>query len=210
MRRGLLLGGGVPSESKTIQQLVRLYTDALEFLRKREMADPAKCALFGTSFGASLALAVASQDQKLAAVALAYPAPMRPEGVACLVSAPMLYVGGSADRRGERARAQVEKARSTPGASVETAIYPGVRRDFLARDLPAYDLTTAEKAWTQIIGFLRQRLMPPPPKPPAPPLRATPPAVTAPAPPVANRPAAPTPAPAPPSPALAPGGAAAH
>ncbi len=207
LRRGLLLRGGVPLESKPVQQLVQLYTDALEFLRQRDMVDPAKSALFGSSFGASLALALAAQDQKLAAVALAYPAPMHPEGVARLVSAPMLYVGGAADRRGERARAQIEKARSLPGASIETVTYPGARRDFLARDLSAYDLPNAEKAWAQVIAFLRQRLMPPPPKPPAPPVRTTPLAPAAAVTPVARPPAAPVPAAAPPPVASKPSGA---
>ena len=36
--------------------------------------------LFGTSYGGSLALALAAQDTKLAAVALAYPMPVRPAG----------------------------------------------------------------------------------------------------------------------------------
>lgn len=182
LRSGVLLRGGVPVNSKSVHQLVQLYSDALEFLRHREMVDPAKSALFGTSFGASLALALACRDQKLGAVALAYPAPMHPPDVARLLTAPVLSIGGTADRHAERARAQLERARSLSGAPIETVTYPGLRRDFLARDLPAYDLAAAEQAWGRILGFLRQRLMPPPPRPPAPPVRIAPPAPAASAP----------------------------
>lgn len=198
LRRSLLMRGGVALESKPVQQLIRLYQDAFDYLRARDMVDPAKGALFGASFGGSLALAVASQDQKLAALALAYPAPMHPDGVAQLVSAPMLYVGGSSDRRAEKARAQIEAARSAPNASITVITYPGTGRDFLARDMKAYDLATAERAWTEILAFLRQRLSPPPPRPPAPPIRTAPPAVSPTVP--ASRPPAPLP-PAPPAPA---------
>ena len=75
LRQGLWTRGGVALKSKAVAQLLQLYMDALEFLRRREMVDPTKSAVFGTSFGASLALALASQDQRLAAVVLAYPAP---------------------------------------------------------------------------------------------------------------------------------------
>lgn len=203
MHKGVMVRGGVPIESKSVKQLLNLYTDALEFLRQREMVDPAKSAVFGTSFGGSLALALAAQDQKLGAVALAYPAPMHPPGVARLVTAPMLVVSAAADKRAEKARAQIEEARSAPGAMIETVVIPNARRDFLARDMPSYDLAMAEKAWTQILGFLRQRLMPPPPKPPAPPIRTSPPAVA----PVSATGAAPA-RPAPAAGSAAPGGAA--
>ena len=196
LRQGLWTRGGVALKSKAVAQLLQLYMDALEFLRRREMVDPTKSAVFGTSFGASLALALASQDQRLAAVVLAYPAPMDTPNITKLVSAPLLYVGGTADQRAEAARLQVERLRSVPGASVEVVAYVGIRRDFLARDMPTYDLPTAEKAWTRIVSFLHERLMPPPPKPPAPPIRKT-------APPVPGAGAA-KPAPPPPAPAAPP------
>ena len=195
LRAGMYVRGGVPISAKPVQQLLELFTDALAFLRTRDMVDATKSAVFGTSFGASLALALASQDQKLAAVALAYPAPTNPDGLARLVTAPMLYVGGSSDRRGEKARAQLEQARASPGVVLESETYPSVRQDFLSRDLPAYDLVTAEKAWTRILAFLHQRLMPPLPKPPAPPVKVAPSTSSA----AARPPLATAPRPAPPA-----------
>jgi hypothetical protein len=57
---------------------------------------------------------------------------------------------------------------------------PGAKHGFLSRDLSAYDLQQAERAWTQILAFLKQQLFPPPPKPPAaPPSQAVQTATTA-------------------------------
>lgn len=176
LHAGALARRGVSAESRTARQLIQLYKDALAALRARELVDATKTAVFGTSLGASLALALAAQDQKLTAVALAYPEPTLPRGLARLVSAPMLYVGGSLDRKGETARAQIEAAGASTGVTVEALTLPGVRSGFLARDLPTYELRSAETAWAEIQGFLKRRLMPPPPKPPAPPMRTAPPA----------------------------------
>jgi carboxymethylenebutenolidase len=165
--------GGVAVESARTARLVTLYEDALAALRGREMVDASKSAVFGTSFGASLALALAARDTRLAAVALAYPAPVRPADLARLVSAPLLYVGGSLDRSAARARAQLVSAASDARVPFEYFDVPGARRDFLSRDLPAYDLRSAEAAWNRIVGFLKQQLMPPPPRPPPPPIKET-------------------------------------
>jgi carboxymethylenebutenolidase len=196
MRSGTRLGGGLSTESKTVGELVRLYADALAHLRAREMVDPAKSALFGTSYGGSLALALAARDTKLAAVALAYPMPVRPAGITKLVSAPVLYVGGSSDRWARKARAQLESSRVATHGTVEFVDLPDARHDFLSRDLPAYDLPKAEQAWGRIVAFLKQRLMPPPPRPPPPPVKPAS-AVAPPPKPVGPAPtAAPLPAPA--------------
>ncbi len=47
LRTGAHLRGGVSLRSKKIVGLLHLYTDALAYLRAREMVDPAKAALFG-------------------------------------------------------------------------------------------------------------------------------------------------------------------
>ena len=80
LRSSAQLRGGVAVNSPSVANVLRLYGDALNYLRSREMVDPTKAALFGTSYGASLALALAAQDTRLAAVALAYPMPVRPRG----------------------------------------------------------------------------------------------------------------------------------
>jgi dienelactone hydrolase len=170
LRAGSRLRGGVSLRSKRIVDLLNLYTDALEFLRGREMVDPGKTALFGASYGASLALVLASQDTKLTAVALAYPQPVSPPDLGKLVTAPILLVTGASDRVGQKSRAQLESAGRPASAVFEVLEVPGVRHDFLARDMSAYDLPSAEVAWTRIQDFLKQRLLPPPPRPPVPPL----------------------------------------
>ncbi len=167
------LRGGVDLGAKPVARLVRLYQDALDYLRAREMVDPAKSAVFGTSYGASVALGLAAQDLRLGAAVLAYPAPTRPAGLAGLVTAPMLFVDAPADPVCQRSRAQFEATRAAIRIPLELSTFPGARRDFLSRDLSSYDLPTAEAAWTQIVGFLKRALMPPPPKPPAPPVRTT-------------------------------------
>jgi carboxymethylenebutenolidase len=169
LRTGAQFRGGVSSRSKKVLSLVNLYSDALGYLRSREMVDPNKSALFGASYGGSLALALAAQDSRLAAVALAYPQPVTPPDLARLVTAPILFVGGTADSGAEKARRQLEALRGAGSPSIEMMSIPGGRHGFLARDLSAYDLAQAEEAWARILLFLKQILMPPPPRPPTPP-----------------------------------------
>ncbi len=202
LRRGAWFGGGVRVDDTHVADLVRLYGDALAYLLTREMVDPSKAAVFGASYGGSLALAVAAGNTKLAAVALAYPMPVKPRDLAKLVSVPLLCVAGSSDRRAGRAMDQLR----TAGAGTKTSFgfeeYRGARHNFLARDLGAYDLPDAEAAWARVVTFLKTQLMPPPPKPPTPVVKPTAPAAPASA---STRPAVPaTPAAAPPTPAVPP------
>jgi carboxymethylenebutenolidase len=186
LRTGAQFRGGVSSRSRRVLSLVNLYVDALDHLRSREMVDPAKSAVFGVDYGGSLALALAAQDTRLAAVALAYPQPVTPPDLARLVTAPMLFVGGTADPASEKARRQLEALHGPDAPSVEVMEIPGARHGFLARDLSAYDLRQAEAAWTRIVGFLKQRLAPPAPRPPVPPVLTPPGPITGP--PVETRP----------------------
>jgi carboxymethylenebutenolidase len=165
-RLGATFGGGVPMQSPRVQRLVQLYRDALTYVRKRPFVDPNKYGLFGAGYGGSLAIGLAAEDVKLAALALAYPAPVRPAKVVTLLTAPVLLVSAGRDSAGGRIRRSFEPlAGSAPGA-VTYADFPGVRRYFLNRDLRAYDLSTAEAAWQRIVGFLHEQMIPPPPRPP--------------------------------------------
>jgi|SRR5271157_2684278 len=209
LRSSAQFRGGVAVDSPKVVQVLRLYGDALAYLRTREMVDPTKAALFGTSYGASLALALAARETRLAAVALAYPMPVRPHDLANLITVPLLYVRGSADRSTAKAWNQLVAAQSANRTSFEFVEIPGARHDFLARDLAAYQLDHAEEAWTRILAFLTKNLLPPPPKPPTmPPKPATaPPGTTAPAKPAPATPATKPPAPSPvpsPGPATTP------
>ena len=192
LRSGAQFRGGVAADSRRVTELVELYSDALEHLRGRDMVDPAKSALFGASYGGSLALALAARAPRIAAVALAYPMPVRPPDLAKLVTAPVLCVTGSADRASGRARAQLEAVRGSTTAPISFFDVPGGRHHFLARELGAYDLGQAERAWSAIVGFLKGLLMPPPPRPPAVPLKPAS-AVLPPTPPAARPSAAPPP-----------------
>jgi dienelactone hydrolase len=176
LRSGARFRGGVSMTTRRVTELVRFYRDALEYLQGREMVDRTKSAVFGTSYGASLALAVAAETTQLTAVALAYPIPIRPADLPKLVTVPVLALAGGKDRTSGRALAELKAA--CPGATVVTV--PGVGHNFLSRDLSAYDLPRAEAAWGQIVAFLRQQLMPPPPRPPAPPVVPAAPAPVAP------------------------------
>jgi carboxymethylenebutenolidase len=169
LRTGAQFRGGVSSRSKRVLSLVNLYADALESLRARAMVDPAKSGVFGASYGGSLALALAAQDNRLAAVALAYPQPVTPPDLGRLVTAPILFVGGTGDPASEKARRQLEAIEGPSAPTTTMVAVPDARHGFLARDLPAYDLRQAEAAWIRILAFLKQQLMPPPPKPPLPP-----------------------------------------
>jgi len=206
LRRGAWFGGGVRVDDARVADLVRLYGDALAYLLTRDMVDPSKAAVFGASYGGSLALAVAAGNTKLAAVALAYPMPVKPRDLARLVSVPLLCVAGSSDRRAGRAMEQLRTAGAGTKTSFEFEEYRGARHNFLARDLGAYDLPDAEAAWTRVVTFLKTQLMPPPPKPPAPVVKpAAPPTPAPPRPAVSASPAAASPAPAA-TPAPAPSG----
>ena len=170
LHTGSRFRGGVPVLSKRVEGLVHLYADALDYLRQREMVDPAKAAVFGASYGASLALALAAQETRLAAVVLAYPKPVRPAEHPRLLTATTLFVAGDRDSAAAKARAQLEAARSTSRARFDFMIVEGVRHNYLSRDLGAYDLAKAEESWARIVEFLKQELMPPPPRPPPPPV----------------------------------------
>lgn len=168
LRSGARFRGGVDTGSKRVERLVRLYSDALAFVRSREMVDPAKSAVFGTSYGASLALAVAARDTRLTAVALAYPIPVRPPDLAALVTAPIFVVAGGSDPAAARARSQLEAVRPRLKIAAEWREVPNARHDFLSRDLSSYELSRAEEGWTGTVAFLKHHLSPPPPRPPAP------------------------------------------
>jgi carboxymethylenebutenolidase len=173
LRTSGALRGGVTVEAGRTARLVDLYVDALAYLRSREMVDPAKSAVLGTSYGASLALAVAARDTRLAAVALAYPIAVKPPDLARLVTAPLMYIGGSHDRAAWKAREQLSAVHREARAPFQFYDVPGARHDFLSRDLAAYDLQRAEATWGRIVAFLREQLMPPPPRPPPPPVKET-------------------------------------
>jgi len=195
-RTGAYLAGGVPMQSPRTRKLVLYFQDALAYLRTRPMVDPEKAAVFGVGFGGSLALGVAAEEQRLTALAVAYPMPVRPAGVVELVTAPVLFVDAGRDAASRHSRRAFESRATQPGSPVEYADFPGARRHFLSRDVGAYDLAMAEAAWGRILSFLKGRLQPPPPKPPAPPKTVAPPAST----PIASvAPATPKPTPVPPA-----------
>ncbi|MCI4361187.1 MAG: dienelactone hydrolase family protein [Thermoplasmata archaeon] len=180
LRVGARFRGGVPLTAARTIHLRRLYTDGLRFLRDREMADPTKSAIVGLSYGGSLAIAIAAEDADLTAAVFAYPMPVRPSDQIGLVNASVLFVHAGADAMSRRARAQFESLGAKIG--VRYADFPTAHHNFLARDLSAYDLPSAEAAWSQILAFVKEKLLPPPPKPP------TPPKATVAAPPVASAP----------------------
>ena len=163
--------GGVSMQHPRTRKLVTLYEDAMSYLKQRAMVDPAKAAIYGASFGGSLAVAYAGQHHGLSAVVLAYPAPVKPFEYLGLLTAPVLVVSGGRDRLARESREQLAKAQMTFNLEVEHFYLPYARHDFLARDLRSYNLELAEMAWTKIEAFLRSRLFPPPPKPPAPPAK---------------------------------------
>lgn len=195
-RSGAYFAGGVPLRSPRVRKLVLYFQDALTYLRTRSMVDADKTALFGLGFGGSIALGVAGEEQKLSAVVLAYPMPVRPSGFEELVTAPLLFVDAGRDRASRRARHGFELVTSQLASPIEYADFPNARRNFLSRDLGAYDLPMAEAAWGKILAYLRSRLQPPLPKPPAPPKMVPPPASTGPAP-VHTSPPAPVKSPGP-------------
>ncbi len=189
-------GGGVLTSSPVVRRLTELYGDALEYLRRSgPMADPEKAAVVGLSYGGSLALSLAAREQKLSALALAYPVPVRPPETVRLVNAPTFLVLGRRDPVARRARAQLEQGLSAGLLRVYEAGDSG--HNFLSRDLRAYRLSESEAAWKEMIEFLKARMFPPPPKPPQPPAapKAAIPSAPAPAPPPSN-PEAPAPTPA--------------
>ncbi|HKV90756.1 MAG TPA: dienelactone hydrolase family protein [Thermoplasmata archaeon] len=167
-RLALRTKGGVEVTSPRVGKLARFYADALAYVRSRDLVDPDRSAIFGLSVGGSLALATAGLDQKLTAVAVAYPAPVVPPEALDLVTAQVFFVAGMRDRLAADSRRQLGRL---PAGQVEIDTLTGVGHNFLSRDLRAYDQNRAEVAWAHIVAFLRRQLMPPPPKPPAPPVR---------------------------------------
>jgi carboxymethylenebutenolidase len=173
LRGGSWLRGGVPVTSSKIRTLVRLYQDGLGYLLAREMVDPKKAAAFGASYGGSLAIALAGEETRLRALALAYPRPVRPREAGKLVTAPVFCVRGSRDRVAALAVEQLRESLAGTSVPITAVEVDGARHGFLSRDLPAYDLRAAEEGWAKILAFLRDTLLPPPPRPPPPPVRTT-------------------------------------
>ncbi len=167
LRSGATFRGGVSVRSPRSASLVALYGDALRHLLEREMVDSGHAGLFGTSYGASLAIGLAAENTRLKAVSLAYPRAVRPRDVARLITAPVQLLYGSRD--GTARRAVAELRASLPSASVVEL--DGVRHNFLARDLGAYNLVRAEEAWEAIVRFLKDQLVPPAPRPPPAPVK---------------------------------------
>jgi carboxymethylenebutenolidase len=195
LRTGVSVRGGIPTSAKRVAAWVDLYDDALKFLRSRELVDPARTAVLGVSYGGGLAVALAARDTRLAAVALAYPMPVRPEGLPALITAPLLYLGGNRDRPAERSRQQLETGLAGASKSrPQFVVLPNVGHNFLARDLAAYDLQAAEVGWTQLVEFLKKQLFPPPPAPPVPPSKPAATPAASPAKPAPPSPTVPTPA----------------
>ena len=173
--------GSLQLDSPPARRLLGLYADALKFLREQPLVEPARIGLFGASNGGTLALALASTDPTLAAVAVAFPVPARPAGSLRLINAPVLFLAGGADPLAARTRTQLESAGLPPSVPLRFELYPGARHLFLARDSRSYDLAQAEPAWERLLSFYRDILLPAPPKPPAP-AAAKPPPPAAPAP----------------------------
>lgn len=188
LRRGAMFGGGVAVDSTRVRHLVALYRDALRALRARDMVDPAKTAIVGVSYGAAIATALAGEDRQVTALALAYPVPIRPAEFLKLITAPTLVVTPGRDRRAAAARVQFAAAVARKEIAAEFLDLPEAKVNFLARDLAAYDLADAERAWTRILAFVKDKLAPPPrvaptpPKPPVPPPSAAPPTTPTPKP----------------------------
>ena len=180
LRMGARTRGGVNAEAPRVRTLVELYRDGLNYLRQREMVDADKSAIFGASYGGSLAALVAAQEPRLAALVLAYPMPVRPSETLRLLTPPSFVIAPGADGPSSRFLADWSQARASGAAGPELFEVAGARAHFLARDLPAYDLRSAESAWTQALLFLRRQLLPPPPKPPTPPPAMSAPAGTVP------------------------------
>jgi dienelactone hydrolase len=197
MRVDVAFRGGVRVGSPRFRRLLEVYADSLRYLRGRPMVDPQKIAVFGASYGGTLAAAVAGGDRGLAAVALAFPAPLQPAEYLRLVNAPVFFLAGDRDPKAARARAQWEQVAPHRSTSIEFESIAGRGPLFLAREHRNYDLASAETSWTRILGFLQEKLLPPPPKPPAPPVMKSipPPEGNAPSAPVAAR-TVPAPAPA--------------
>ncbi len=163
--------GGVRVDAPRTTHLLHLFRDALDHLRGREMIDPEKSGVFGLSYGGTLATILAGGDRRVAALAVAYPTPLRPAEYLRVLTAPVAFVDAGADPVSRASRAQFESARVRDGLAITFFDRPGARHHFLARDLRSYDLAAAEAAWNDLTGFFRQRLMPPPPRPPPVPLR---------------------------------------
>lgn len=183
LRGSRVARGGVALRSPPVARFVELYADALAALRAREMVDPAKVGLFGASYGGSLALALAALDPRTAAVAVAYPMPTDPPDLGRAITAPLAVVRGSRDPFAARAVEQLTGS-APPGRPIEVGTIPSGRHLFLAREDRAYDVAQAEAGWSFLLEFMRRQLMPPPPRPLAPPVKTA----------EAGAPAKPTPA----------------
>jgi carboxymethylenebutenolidase len=135
---------------------------ALTFLRFHERVDPDKVAALGFCFGGTQTMFMGTRDPELAAVVIFYgPGPIADASQlgSMREAGPVLGIYGEQDPNIPVAQVEAfQKALDAAGVPNTITEYPGVGHAFV-KSTTYRDEGTAEKAWNQMVAFLKQTLM---------------------------------------------------
>jgi carboxymethylenebutenolidase len=134
---------------------------ALAWLRAHARVDPAKVASLGFCFGGTQSMLMGTRRPELASVVIFYGSrPLQEQAqLGCLCSGrPVLGIYGAEDAGIPVEQVKTfEAALAAAGARCTITVYPGVGHAFV-KSGTCRDGGTAQKAWEQAVGFLRETL----------------------------------------------------
>jgi carboxymethylenebutenolidase len=143
------------------EQIAADLDTALDFLRSHARVDPKRVASLGFCFGGTQSMFMGTRNPELAAVVIFYGsgpiADMHQLG-SMREAGPVLGIYGEQDTNIPVAQVRsFESALKARGVEHTIAVYPGVGHAFV-KSSTYQDGGTAEKAWRQMLAFLRQTL----------------------------------------------------
>lgn len=149
--------------STPAEQIASDLDAALAFLRSQPRVDPDRVASLGFCFGGTQSMFMGTRDPELAAVVIFYgPGPIADASRlgSMQQAGPVLGIYGEQDPNIPAAQVQAfQAALSAAGVDHTITVYPGVGHAFV-KSSTYRDGGAAEKAWEQMVAFLKQNLKP--------------------------------------------------
>jgi carboxymethylenebutenolidase len=149
--------------STPVEQIAADLDAALAFLRSQPRVDPDRVASLGFCFGGTQSMFMGTRDPELAAVVIFYgPGPIADASRlgSMRQAGPVLGIYGEQDPNIPAAQVKAfQNALSAAGVDNTITVYAGVGHAFV-KSTTYRDGGAAEKAWEQMVAFLKQNLKP--------------------------------------------------
>jgi carboxymethylenebutenolidase len=130
---------------------------ALTLLAKMPEVDPKRMGAIGFCMGGGFAIAWASTDPRLKAIAPFYASNPRPLDAAAARLCPVVGSYPAKDFTARSGRA-LDRALERHGITRDVKVYPNARHSFFNERGPSYDRPAAEDAWSRVIKFFGEQL----------------------------------------------------